>query len=598
MSVLPSSDLPGASGLGDVVGDVASKARLASLTGTLARSGRTKTRKAETVTRHLRKALNLIGVGNAAKAVDAALAALDLDEESGLSWHVLGIALEKSGQLEKAFEAYGAAVRLLPEDSALTSDLGGLAHRLGYLDLAEKLYLKYLATNPGEPNTVNNLACVLRDDNRYDEAIELLKPALGANPGMALLWNTLGTVVSDQGEMAGSVVFYEEAIRLDRGFYKARYNLANVRTALGEPEQALTDINAALVGVREPNDIATMKMSKALTQLMLGDLVDGFETYEARFDPALSEAVTFQEHGARWTPADDLTGKTLLVFGEQGLGDEILFANLIQDVIDAVGPQGQVVLAIEKRLAPLFQRSYPSIRVHPHRTVSHLGRLIRFLEFDEGDTPEIDLWAPIGSLFRRFRTHPDKFPARRAFLTPDPERVAHWRGVLDALGPMPKVGVVWKSLNMKGSRARGFTPFDLWEPVFETPGILFVNLQYGDASAELAMAKARGLNLWNPPGIDLKADLDDVAALSAALDMVVAPMTATTNIAASCGVKAWVISMPDAWPKFGTDRFPCYPSTRLFPADGYGEWTGVMARVQAALSAEVAGRTSGSLAAA
>ncbi len=598
MSVLPSSDLPGASGLGDVVGDVASKARLASLTGTLGRAGRTKTRKAETITRHLRKALNLIGVGNAAKAVDVALAALELDEESGLSWHVLGIALEKSGKLEKAFEAYGAAARLLPEDAALTSDLGGLAHRLGYLDLAEKLYLKHLASNPGDANTINNLACVLRDDNRYDEAIELLKPALGANPEMPLLWNTLGTVVSDQGEMAGSVVFYEEAIRLDRGFYKARYNLANVRTSLGEPEQALHDINAALVGVREPTDVATMKMAKALTQLMLGDLVDGFETYEARFDPALSEAVVFQDLGERWTPADDLNGKTLLVYGEQGLGDEILFANLLQDVIDAVGPDGQVVLAIEGRLAPLFQRSYPSIRVHPHRTVAHLGRLIRFLEFDEGETPQIDLWAPIGSLFRRFRTHADHFPAKRDFLTPDPARVAHWRAVLDELGPMPKVGVVWKSLNMKGSRARGFTPFDLWEPVFETPGIQFVNLQYGDTSAEMALAKARGLNLWTPPGIDLKVDLDDVAALSAALDMIIAPMTATTNIAASCGVEAWVISMPDAWPKFGTDRFPCYPSVRLFPADGYGDWVGVMARVQAALSAEVAGRTSGSLAAA
>lgn len=597
MSVPPSTNPPGASGLSDVVGDVASKARLQTLSGTLARSARVKSNKAETITRHLRKALKLIGNGDAAKAADEAMAALELDERNGLTWHVLGIALEKSGKLEKAFEAYGAAVRLLPEDSALTSDLGGLAHRLGHLDLAEKLYLKYLANNPGEPNTVNNLACVLRDDNRYDEAIELLKPVLGANPSMPLLWNTLGTVVSDQGEMAGSVVFYEEAIRLDRSFYKARYNLANVRTALGEPEQALIDINAALVGVREPTEVATMKMAKALTQLMLGDLVDGFETYEARFDPSLSEAVAFQELGERWTPSDDLTGKTLLIYGEQGLGDEILFANLLQDVIDAVGPEGQVVLAIEGRLAPLFQRSYPSLRVYPHRTVSHLGRLIRFLEMGD-DAPEIDLWAPLGSLFRRFRTRADQFPDRRDILTADPARVAHWRSVLDSLGPMPKVGVVWKSLNMKGSRARGFTPFDLWQPVFETPGIQFVNLQYGDTSAELARAKARGLNLWTPPGIDLKADLDDVAALSSALDMVVAPMTATTNIAAACGVEAWVISMPDAWPRFGTDRFPCYPSVRLFPADGYGDWQGVMARVQAALSAEVAGRTSGSLAAA
>jgi Flp pilus assembly protein TadD len=588
MSVPPFSVPPGASGLGDVVGDAASKSRLKSLSGTIGRSARGKASKVETITRHLRKALNQIGDGQAAKAVDTALAALEHDERYGLTWHVLGIALEKSGQLDKAFEAYGAAVQLLPDDVALTSDLGSLAHRLGHLDLAEKLYDKCLALSPGEPNTTNNLACVLRDGNRYGEAIDLLKPVVGANPTLPLLWNTLGTIVSDQGDMAGSIVFYEEAIRLDPGFYKARYNLANVRTSLGEPEQALVDIDAALVGVKEPSEVATMRMAKALTQLMLGHLEDGFETYEARFDPALSDAVTFQDLGERWTPETDLTGKTLMVYGEQGLGDEILFANLLGDVVEAVGPEGQVILAIEGRLAPLFQRSYPTVRVHPHRTVAHLGRLIRFVEFD-GEAPHVDVWAPLGSLFRRFRNREDQFPAKPAFLTADPARVAHWRGVLNALGPEPKVGVVWKSLNMKGSRARGFTPFDLWRPVFETPGVQFVNLQYGDASAELAQAQALGLNLWTPPGIDLKADLDDVAALSSALDLVVAPMTATTNIAAACGAPAWVVSMPDAWPRFGTDRFPCYPSVRLFPADGYGDWEGVMGRIKTALEAQVAG---------
>lgn len=597
MPVLPSSDLPVGFALSDVAGDVASKDRLQSLSGALAGSALTRTNKAEKITRHLRKALKLIGDCQPAKAADEALAALELNERNGLTWHVLGIALEKSGKLEKAFEAYGAAAQLLPENSALASDLGGLAHRLGHLDLAEKLYLKYLASNPGEPNTVNNLACVLRDDNRYSEAIELLRPVLAANPTMPLLWNTLGTVVSDQGDMAGSVVFYEEAIRLDHSFYKARYNLANVRTALGEPEQALIDIDAALVGVKEPTEAATMKMAKALTQLMLGDLAAGFETYEARFDPGLSEAVSFEELGERWTPSDDLSGKTLLIYGEQGLGDEILFANLLGDVIDAVGPEGLVILAVERRLVPLFQRSCPALSIYPHRTVSHQGRMVRFVEFGE-DGPAVDSWVPVGSLFRRFRIRADQFPDRRNFLTADPARVAHWRGVLDGLGSMPKVGVVWKSLNMKGSRARGFTPFDLWQPVFETPGLQFVNLQYGDTSAELAMAQERGLNVWTPPGIDLKADLDDVAALCSALDLVIAPMTATTNIAAACGVDTWVISMPDAWPRFGADRFPCYPSARLFPADGYGEWQGVMERIQAALSAEIVGRARGSLAAA
>lgn len=586
--------------VGDLVGDSGSESRLAAIAGAvgIGQGGRrAKSNKQEAVTRHLRRALKLLAEGQAAGAAAAATKALELDERYGQSWHVLAIALEKSGDLLNAFAAFDAAVRLLPGDTAIAEDLGNLAHRLGHLDLAEKLYQKCLAGNPGNPEVANNLACVLRDANRYNEAIDLLKVVIAARPDSALLWNTLGTVLSDQGQMADSIVFFEEALKLDPDFYKARYNLANVRLALGEPERALADIDSALRGVKVPMEIATMKMAKAFTQMILGDLVRGFETYEARFDPALTEAVNFRAFGQRWSPQEPLLGKTLLIYGEQGLGDEILFANLLDDVIEAVGPHGRVLLATEGRLAPLFSRSYPTLGIHTHRTVSYNGRAERFIEF-EGDPPAIDLWTPLGSLFRRFRTASSQFPDKAAFLKADADRIAYWRNVLQSRSAAPQVGFLWKSLNMAGSRARGFTPFDLWQSVLGTEGVQFVNLQYGDCSAELAMVKAAGLDVWTPPGIDLKADLDDVAALCCALDLVVGPMTATMNIAAACGVPAWVISAPDAWPSFGTDRFPCYPSVRLFPTDGFGEWSGVMGRIKLALRDEIAGRGGGAVVAA
>lgn len=593
MSVPSPAGLASTPRLNDLVGNAASAEKIAALSGSVGRTNRTapggKAGQAKSVAmlKHLRRALRHLALGEPAKAVDAAMAALRMDERYGLAWHVMAIALEKAGRLEKALKAYEAALRLLPDDPAITADLGSLAQKLGYLDLSEKLYRKHLALTPGTPEVANNLACVLRDDNRYGEAIELLSPLIAAHPTMPLLWNTLGTVVSDRGDMRDSLPFYDEAISLNPSFYLAQYNRANVLMGLGEPERALADIESALVGVTIPSDVATMKMAKAFTQMILGDLSGGFETYEARFDPSLSEAVFFQEHGERWAPRDDISGKSLLIYGEQGLGDEILFANLLGDVINAVGPAGRVILITEGRLAPLFRRSYPTLDVHAHRTVSRAGRLIRFVEFD-GSPPEIDLWTPMGSLFRRFRTTVDQFPDRTAFLQADPERVAHWRLVLDEQGPWPKVGLIWKSLVMKGSRVRGFAPFDLWRSVLAVPEIQFVNLQYGDCTYELAEAEAAGMKLWTPPGIDLKADLDDVAALCSALNLLVGPMTATTNIAAACGTMAWVISMPDSWPRFGTDHLPCYPSARSFPADGFGEWDGVMARIEAALRQELA----------
>ena len=92
-------------------------------------------------------------------------------------------------------------------------------------------------------------------------------------------------MLSERGDAAQSLPFYDEALRLEPGFYKARYNRANVRMSLGEPLLAIADIDEALTGVSAPTEIATMKMAKALTQFIVGDLENGFDTYEARLDP-------------------------------------------------------------------------------------------------------------------------------------------------------------------------------------------------------------------------------------------------------------------------------------------------------------------------
>jgi len=511
-----------------------------------------------------------------------ALEALKVDDRSGIAWHVLAICREKAGDVGQAITAYESALKLLPTETAVAHDLGRLAQKLGHFEIAEKLLRKYLEAEPLHVEATNNLACVLRDQGRYGDAIDTLKAIIAIKPDQALLWNSIGTVLSDQGEMAQSIIFFDEALRLDPAFAKARYNRANARMALGDPHSAIADIEQAMAEVEEPFEIETMRMALALTRFMVGDMAQGFVDYQARLSPHLRDAVRFLSTAPAWVPGQDLTGQRLLVFGEQGLGDEVLFANALPDLIEAVGPAGRVVIAVEHRLVPLFQRSFPTADVVRHATVRQEGRLTRAADLAE--IGEVDLWAPIGSLFGHVRRSPEDFPDRPAFLTPDPDRISHWRTVLDSLGPQPKVGVLWKSLKLDGSRRRYFSPFDLWRPVLETPGVTFVNLQYGDCTDELEQARAAGLNLWSPPGIDLKDDLEDVAALCCALDLVVGPANATSNLAAASGATWWAITTPDAWTRFGTDRYPCYPGTRAFPIEGFGEWGPVMDRLAMALA--------------
>ncbi len=571
-----------------MAGDAASTDALNRLSRKLA--GRAGSAKAQRrMVELLKSAVAAVRVQDYGRGAERCLEVLRIDEKSGLAWHVLAICQEKSGHLAQALSAYEAALSLMPEENNIAHDLSRLAQRLGQLEIAEKLLRKFLAVEPGHVDATNNLACVLRDANRYAEAVDVLRDMIQVEPESALLWNTLGTVQSDQGDMSTALTFFEEALRLDPDFSKARYNRANVRQPLGDLEGALEDIEAALPGAEPGYETAMMTMARALLRLGAGDLEGGWADYEIRLSPDMPEAMHAVVDMPRWDPATQpLKGMKLLVIGEQGIADEMVFGSTLGDLIEAVGPEGQVIVAVEARLVDLFQRTFPKAIVGGHKAVKMEGRLYRYIPFMEGeDAPEGDAWVPMASLMPVFRPTVAAFPDRTGYLTADPARVAHWKAEVEALGPGLKVGLHWKSLVLTGVRARYFSSFERWKPVLTTPGCVMVNLQCGDVSEDLAAAEAAGVRLWTPP-IDLKNDLEDLAALSLAMDVVIGPGIAGTNIAAAVGAETWLIYAPDDWHLLGTDRYPFYPRMRTF-ARAFDGWDAAIADVATALAERASG---------
>jgi len=563
------------------MGDSASKAALARLSQAVGEL------KARTVVPLLRRAIDRIAVEDAQGAAEAALKALEIDERSGLAWHVLAIAREKAGDFRSSIQCYESALALTADPSDIAGDLGRLAFRLNMKPIAVQLFAHYSAANPECPQGANNLACALRDLHDYTGAIKVLRPAIEANPESAPLWNTLGTVLSEQGDVAMALTFFDEALRVDPDFCKSRYNRANSLLDLGDVETALAECELAMTTAETPSDLTMMKLARSTMLFSLGRTGEGWDAYGVRLDTAFSQVTNFMIERPRWAPDSDLAGKTLLVVGEQGLGDEVSFATVIPEVLEALGPEGHLYLALEPRLIGLYQRSFPTATIGGHATLLVDGHTIRGVPFVK-DQGVLDLWAPLADLPRRFRRTVADYPVRDRYLTVDEDRVAHWRGVLAEL-PGPKVGILWKSLKLDGARLRQFSPFERWRPVLETKGVTFVNMQYGECEAELTQARETlGLDIWTPPGIDLKNDLDDVGALSCALDLTIGPANATTNIAAACGGDVWLISTLSAWPRFGTDGYPWYWNARVFSPKTVGGWDGVMAELAAALAARVA----------
>ena len=164
---------------------------------------------------------------------------------------------------------------------------------------------------------------------------------------------------------------------------------------------------------RTEDDRLMMQLARSTIKIGLGRIGDGWDDYEARLSPLFAGSTVFMVDRPQWTPETPLAGKHLLVMGEQGLGDEVLFANMLPDVVEALGPDGKMTIAVEPRLVPLFQRSFPTATVVPHITYRQHGRNLRAAPA-LGDMSRFDLWTPLASLLRRFRRSARGLPNPRA----------------------------------------------------------------------------------------------------------------------------------------------------------------------------------------
>ena len=198
--------------------------------------------------------------------------------------------------------------------------------------------------------------------------------------------------------------------------------------------------------------------------------------------------------------------------------------------------------------------------------------------------PAVDVWAPLGSLPRRFRRRHDDFEPRHGYLKPASGRIAFWR---DWLGEGPAVGLSWRSGLNAGRRARNAPALAAWAPLLQTGGVRFVHLQYGAQTPELDLLDAMAAAPLLRPPLDLRDDLDELAALCTALDLLVSVPNATAALAAACGAQTWFLTAPNAWPRLGTDGYPWYARARSFQAGRFGAWAPVLEGVTRALDEEL-----------
>jgi hypothetical protein len=256
--------------------------------------------------------------------------------------------------------------------------------------------------------------------------------------------------------------------------------------------------------MNDPAERIESRHSRSVCLIGMGRLEEGFAEYEIRNHERFRAYVHHMTKAPQWQ-GEPLDGKRILVVGEQGLGDEFMFANTLPDLQRAVGATGKLQIAVDGRLVSLFQRSFPKAEVGrcEDRAVldSGITKELRFIPFAT-EKGEPDFFTRMGSTLCVLRKRLEDFP-HQAILKPDPERVAQLRETLRAGGPGPYVGICWRSMMLDAKRAKYYGALDLWGPILKTPGVRFVNLQYGKCEDELARARElHSVDIQSIDGLD------------------------------------------------------------------------------------------------
>ena len=438
-------------------------------------------------------------------------------------------------------------------------------HRAGRLVEAEQMYRQLLADDPDNADCLHLLGMVAHQTGRHDLAVELIRKAIALHSMAASYHSNLGNVLQAQGSLHEAGACYQQALTLKPNQAEVWVNMGHILKAQGELDSGLACYRRAL---EIKPGLAEARVAESMALLLGGDYSAGWRNFELRWQTQDYDTLLRTYSQPLWK-GEPLTSGGLLIWGEQGVGDEVMFAGLIPDVRSS---GNRLILDCDARLQPLFARSFPEVEVvsgyEPHlypelRIAAHL---------------------PSGSLPGLFRTDHEAFAATTStYLVADPVATERFRRKSD--DGRPRVGLAWQTRNKKSGGSRSID-LALLAPLFSRSDIQWVSLQYGDHDALENQASTAGATLLIDRAVDQLSDIDNFAAQISAMDLVVTIDNSTAHLAAALGVPTWVLLpfAPDWRWLLGRDDSPWYPTMRLFRQPLSGDWPSVVEQVQAALA--------------
>ncbi len=444
-----------------------------------------------------------------------------------------GAVLQSNGDWAGAVAAYRLALAADASCWPVMCNLGAALHKCGDLEGASDTLARALEICPESAEVRLNLGLVQYELGEIDEAETHLRAAIELRPDIAEGHFNLGNLLSCRLRFEDAITAYRRAIELRPDYAEAHWNLAH--------------------------DL-----------LYQGDWIRGFEEFEWRWRIPEMQRYARAYPQPQWG-GEDVAGKTVLLWWEQGFGDTLQFLRYVP-LVAARG--ARVILDVQPELAGLAT-SVPGASL-----VTRAGFVL----------PPFDVHCPVMSLARIFGTLSDKVPGSTPFLSASAEQVVKWRTRLGSSSKL-RVGVVWSSDRREYDRTLFLAgvsksmPLAFLAPLGRIRGVELHSLQVG-ASAVQARTRPHGLRVrdWSA---DLQ-DFSDTAGLIANLDLVITVDTSVAHLAGAMGKPVWVLMKPvQCWRWIGnTERAAWYPTMRIFRQRSPGDWSAPVNDVSSELASK------------
>ncbi len=538
---------------------------------------------------------------NYPEAVAKCRAALVREPRSAQANHLCGRALMELDRHAEAEIYLIAAVSADPALAEAHSDLALVMLKAGDHQAAERSCRQAVTVQPKEPRYRVHLAEILEATGRDKEALDELLLAQEYAPEQVDVLQQLIIKLDQLGMYAEALHVAERSCAELGETFETCFFLAYARYSIGDLQGAV-DAGRRAIGFRTdvPGIYVTLgsallslgKIEEAaasykralkvmpdypdalfhlgLLNLMRGRYRDGWAGFEYRFK--IRRAIR-RRCEPRWN-GTSLRGRTIHVMREQGIGDDIMYSSCFPQLIrDAK----HCYIECEPRLEKLLARSFPEATFIPIVDNAIKDAVLRRDDFD------VRIFS--ASVPGYLRNSVRDFPQHRGYLKADTGRTRYWREKLVALGDGLKVGISWRGGTVYTNRYRRTLSLDAMHPLLSLPGVRWINLQYGERTAEIAKirdAHAIDITDW-PEAID--GDYDETAALVNALDLVISVCTSVVHLGGALGRPVWVMApFAPEW-RYGLegDTMPWYPTVRLFRQAEIGSWDEVIGKVNKAL---------------